>query len=288
MGVLFLVVLLHEFGHCFAARWTGGQAEEILMTPLGGLAMAYARRNPWSQFVTVAGGPMVNVVICLLCGVGLYLTIGVLPLGPWQFGTPSLDPMFTPAWFQLSSYLFWFYSVSYWLLLFNLLPIFPLDGGQLLQSILWRPMGYYKSMLLTVNIGLVGSMLMAMIGIATFGALMGGLLLILIALMCFMNCLNMRRMLLAEGPYAFEEDEGIYAAAYEPVTTKKKTPSRWAARRAEKRATEERHEQQKIDAILAKVSAHGMNSLSWWEKRTLRRATERQRQADLKRAARAR
>src|SRR5687768_13274717 len=37
MGVLFVVILLHEFGHCFAARWTGGNAEEILMTPLGGL-----------------------------------------------------------------------------------------------------------------------------------------------------------------------------------------------------------------------------------------------------------
>src|SRR4051794_14999246 len=42
MAVLFVIILLHEFGHCFAARSTGGSAEEILMTPLGGLAMAYA------------------------------------------------------------------------------------------------------------------------------------------------------------------------------------------------------------------------------------------------------
>ena len=38
--MLFAIVLLHEYGHCFAARWVGGDAEDILMTPLGGLAMA--------------------------------------------------------------------------------------------------------------------------------------------------------------------------------------------------------------------------------------------------------
>src|SRR5205807_2412377 len=65
MAVLFSVILLHEFGHCFAARSVGGNAEEILMTPLGGLAMAYAPRRPWGQFITVAGGPAVNVIICL-------------------------------------------------------------------------------------------------------------------------------------------------------------------------------------------------------------------------------
>src|SRR6476646_8427876 len=72
------VILLHEFGHCFAARWVGGTAEDILMTPLGGLAMAMAPRRPWPTFVTVAGGPAVNVIICLLCGIGLYALIGYL------------------------------------------------------------------------------------------------------------------------------------------------------------------------------------------------------------------
>src|SRR5438105_7293476 len=51
MAALFVIVLLHEFGHCFAARWTGGNAEEIMLTPLGGIAMAYARRNWRSQAI---------------------------------------------------------------------------------------------------------------------------------------------------------------------------------------------------------------------------------------------
>ena len=284
MAVLFLVILLHEFGHCFAARWTGGTADDILMTPLGGLAMTMARRKPWPTFVTVAGGPLVNVIICLICGAGLFYTIGIWPLGPFSFGR------FFPTsfgWFQVSSYLFWFYSVSYFLLLFNLLPVFPLDGGQLLQSILWKPLGYYKSMLITVNIGLVGAVLMAMVGLATFGTIMGGFLLILIALMCFMNCLNMRRMLVTEGPWGFSEEDTVdYAASLHDEPARKSRVSRWKERRVARQLAFERAEQQKIDAILAKVSAHGMQSLTWLERRALRKATERQRQSDAERAER--
>src|SRR6266498_3261956 len=170
VSMLFMVILLHEFGHCFAARSVGGDADEILMTPLGGLAMAMAPRRPWATFVTVAGGPAVNVIICLVCAIGLYFILGVYPLGPWTFGKiyPAVR---NPGWLQLSSYLFWIYATSWFLLAFNMLPIFPMDGGQMLQSILWRPMGYYKSMLLTVNIGLAGSVLMAMVGLATLGTL---------------------------------------------------------------------------------------------------------------------
>lgn len=62
LTMLFGVVLLHEFGHCFGARAVGGDAENILLWPLGGLAYANAPMTPWAQFVTVACGPLVNVV----------------------------------------------------------------------------------------------------------------------------------------------------------------------------------------------------------------------------------
>jgi len=74
MGALFVIVLLHEYGHCFAARSVGGNAEEIILTPLGGLAMAYAPHDPWARFVTVIGGPLVNVAICAICGGILSIT----------------------------------------------------------------------------------------------------------------------------------------------------------------------------------------------------------------------
>ncbi len=290
LSVLFLVILLHEFGHCFAARWTGGEANEILMTPLGGLAMAMARRRPLPTFITIAGGPAVNVIICLVCGFALFLTIGFWPLGPWSISR-AFDP--TPGWLQISSYLFWFYTVSYALLLFNMLPVFPLDGGQMLQSILWKPLGYYRSMLITMNVGLVGSVLMVMAGIAMLGMGGFGLLMVFIGANCFINCFQMRAMLRTEGPWAFQNEDSVdYGADLQASLRpeRKRKPglmSKLAASRRAKAAREEASEQRQIDAILAKVSQHGMHSLSWMEKRTLKKATEHQRERDARRPSKA-
>ena len=56
MSIYFVIILLHEFGHCFAGRWVGGEADEILMTPLGGLAFARPPKRPLPTFITVAAG----------------------------------------------------------------------------------------------------------------------------------------------------------------------------------------------------------------------------------------
>src|SRR5437773_1308758 len=62
MAALFVMVLMHEFGHCFASRAVGGNPQEILMHPLGGLAFADASRRWGAKLVTVIGGPAVNVL----------------------------------------------------------------------------------------------------------------------------------------------------------------------------------------------------------------------------------
>src|SRR3954470_10310522 len=84
--VLFGIILLHEFGHCFAARSVGGEANDILMWPLGGLAFADAPKRAWPQFWTAAGGPLVNVLLCIVTAGGLFfLTRGRgIPWNPLQ------------------------------------------------------------------------------------------------------------------------------------------------------------------------------------------------------------
>lgn len=277
--VLFLIVLLHEFGHCFAARWVGGEADEILMHPLGGLALTRPPHRPLPQFITVAGGPLVNVAICLVCGLLLWSLFGWLPWNPFRFQPVRFAG--GSGWVTLWSYAYWIYRISWMLLVFNLMPIFPLDGGQMLQAMLWPKFGYYRSMNFACITGMVGAVLGGMIALAT-----GNLMLFVLAVMGFFTCFSLRQQLKAAGPYAFETN--IYSAAYEPVMPRLKKPSRWATRRAAREAEAERAEQQKIDAILAKVHANGMNSLSWGEKRALRKATERQRQREVARARRVR
>jgi len=68
MGLLFFSVLLHEFGHCFAARSVDGEANEVLLWPLGGLAKCELPHSAWAHFVTAAGGPAVNVLLCGISG----------------------------------------------------------------------------------------------------------------------------------------------------------------------------------------------------------------------------
>ena len=69
--LLFAIVLLHEFGHCFGARAVDGDAKEVLIWPLGGLAYVDVPHNPRANFITTAAGPGVNVVICLVCAAAL-------------------------------------------------------------------------------------------------------------------------------------------------------------------------------------------------------------------------
>jgi stage IV sporulation protein FB len=276
---LFSIVLMHEFGHCFASRSVGGNPNEILMYPLGGLAMADAPHRPWATFVTVAGGPLVNVLICLLAGIVL-VVVGFPMSSVWASMGAPLHIHVNQDFFAvyeaarkagvIADYLWFFFATSYLLLLFNLLPIFPLDGGQLLQSLIWVKKGYYKATYFASVVGLGGSVLLGLWGFRTFNWLV-----VFIAIMCFQACLAKYRELRANGPWAYEEEE-IYSAAYEnPDRPRKKNARKLRAAQREERMAQQ--EQQQVDAILAKVHEKGMHSLTWLEKRALKRATERQR-----------
>lgn len=278
MLILFGIVLLHEFGHCFAARRVGGAADEIVLTPLGGLAMTYAPRRAMATLITVAAGPAVNLVICVLTGAALWFLVHWLPWSPFD-----LYPRFHwNGWLDVSRYLYWIYATSYLLLLFNLLPIFPLDGGQMLQSILWFRLGYYRSTIIACVVGMIGSVLLIMYGLVTLRS-WGGILLILIGISCFVNCYVTRAQLKAAGVGEFEDEGTDYSASlWQPEERKRaRRPSRRVVRRLRRRQQQEEAEQVRIDSILAKVSAHGMQSLTWLEKRALRKATERQRRREM-------
>jgi hypothetical protein len=124
---------------------------------------------------------------------------------------------------------------------------------------------------------------MAMAGLAMLGSFGAGLLISIIGVNCFVNCYQMRAMMKAEGPWGFSEEESAidYSASLRADEPRKRKLSPRLYKKVRRREARERAEQEKIDAILAKVSAHGMHSLTWWEKRTLHRATERQRKRDL-------
>lgn len=284
-AVLFLIIVLHEFGHCFAARAVGGDANDILLWPLGGLAFASPPHRPWPTFVTVAGGPLVNLAICVVCAIVL-LAIGggLVSFNPFNI-TPggNIDQLYQShyALYVVAIYTEWVFRLSYWLLLFNLVPMFPLDGGQMLQAILWPIIGYFKSMHVACVTGMIGA-----VALAIFGLYHGvNMLLVSVAVCGFMYCRSRLAQLKEMGPEEYGlESEGIdYSASLRPdaPARKRRRASRWAIRRLRREAQRDAAEQQLIDTILAKVSAQGMHSLTWSERRALKRATERQRRREL-------
>ena len=272
MGALFLMVLMHEFGHCFASRAVGGHPQEILMHPLGGLAFADAPHRWGANLVTVVGGPLVNVLICVVAAVVIYLVGGFWPdLNPLHPIPPRTLWATT-----VTVYAWWVFYTSYYLFLFNLLPVYPFDGAQMLQSVMWWRIGYYRATMTAYNIGLGAAVLLALFGLVT-----GMVGMILIAIFSGIYTYQQRMLLRDTGPHGLTDDVDYSSSLRMDDQPRRRKLSRRSIKRAQKRAAAEQAEQARIDEILDKVSAHGMQSLTWWEKRTLRKATERQRQRDL-------
>ena len=166
-------------------RHTGGQANEILMWPLGGLAYCQPEHHWRAHAITAIGGPLVNVIIFVI----LTPILGILTGTWWGVAIPNLfEPSILEVtingqqpWWLLTVFIVQWMSLI--LLAFNMLPIFPLDGGRIVQSTLWSKFGYTRSMQLAVYAGYVGAILLGITG-----AVLGHWMLIAIAIFGGLTC----------------------------------------------------------------------------------------------------
>jgi Zn-dependent protease len=146
---LFSIVLLHEFGHALACRQVGGTADRIVLWPLGGVAFVNPPKRPGAMLWSIAAGPFVNVL--------LIPVLLVASSTADAFGLTRLSP-------DLRSFLDAVIFINVGLLIFNLLPVYPLDGGQILRSLLWFVMGRGRSLAATTIVGFAG--IAALVGLA--------------------------------------------------------------------------------------------------------------------------
>lgn len=169
LGALFVLVLLHEFGHCLACRWVRGTADDILMWPLGGLASCRPPHAWRPNLVTTLGGPLVNVALFPVFGGALLLTTGTMDtvlFNPFSPGASSSTAFIAGGW--TGSVLWSFHYANAALLAFNMLvPMFPMDCGRVVQNLLWWRMGYRRSMSVAVTLGLVVASAMGLAALAT-------------------------------------------------------------------------------------------------------------------------
>lgn len=137
-GILFISVFIHELGHCAAARGVGGQAVEIIIWPLGGLALTTGGRTVWQQMWVTLAGPLMHLPIAwvaaqLLSFSGAPLTLA--ELSPFDYSWVESGRI--SSLYQVVLYLT--FKLQVLLFCFNMcLPAYPMDGGQLVAAVLSR------------------------------------------------------------------------------------------------------------------------------------------------------
>lgn len=165
---LFGCVLLHEFGHVFAARTFGIRTPDITLLPIGGLArLERMPEKPWQELIVALAGPAVNVVIAIV----LLLVVGL----PRQLDESLLD-FTSPG--ALARHLM---ILNLWLVAFNLIPAFPMDGGRVLRALLAMVMPYARATNVAATIGQVFAGIAAVFALVWFNPI-----LFLVALFVFL------------------------------------------------------------------------------------------------------
>ena len=175
--ILFGSVLLHELGHCLAARLVGGQALAIVLYPFGGASLLRTPRTPGAELISTGAGPLVNLVLAVVA-VAAAAALGVLgaardhPGAAFGLGSGAGQQAD-----RLANLVFSAALVNAALFAFNVIPAYPMDGGRLLRAALWPLLGWRRATVATTVLALLLAA-----ACAALAALFGELYLLLVAL----------------------------------------------------------------------------------------------------------
>jgi Zn-dependent protease len=156
-GVVFILavfacVVLHELGHALAARKYGIRTQDIILLPIGGVArLEKMPDRPIQELWVALAGPAVNVVIFALLAVYLWISNTL---------TPDNQLMMTTAAFVER-----IMGVNIFLILFNMIPAFPMDGGRVLRALLATRLAYIRATRISANLGQGIALLFGVIGL---------------------------------------------------------------------------------------------------------------------------
>lgn len=287
VGVLLASVLAHEFGHCFAATRLGGTCDPIVAGPLGGLGNLELPREPHAELIAILAGPLVNLGI-LLAALPLVLLNGgslstlLHPLAPEGLAQGTW-------WLEALKLAFW---INWVLVVVNLLPAFPLDGGRMLRAILWPALDYRGAGLVAVRaskLAAVGLCLLAWLthDPESVAVLPAWLPLVMLAILVYFSAQN------EAGRYDEHEwEESLFSydfsQGYTSLERSAESPRRgagavrrWLEQRRElrrrRRETLEQEEERQVDEILVRLHQAGMDGLSAKERALLHRVSARYR-----------
>jgi Zn-dependent protease/predicted transcriptional regulator len=157
VGVLFILaiftcVVLHEFGHALMARRYGIATRDIILLPIGGVArLEKIPSRPMQELWVALAGPAVNAVIAAVLFVWLQATASWEPMQRLTVTTgPLLERLMT---------------VNLFMIAFNMIPAFPMDGGRVLRAALATRLNYDRATQIAASIGRTMAVLFALMGL---------------------------------------------------------------------------------------------------------------------------
>jgi Zn-dependent protease len=320
--MLFGIVLVHEYGHVFGGRSVDGEAEEILLWPLGGLAYVSVPHDWRSNFITVIAGPLTNFAQCVVIAVVLAMVGFVPSVIPWD--NPYISPMYNfkdgrvytseyglklyepntnkalgdvskhygykpetaaaeaglatnyeralaPPWIVWLNRCYWLNMV---LLLLNLVPAFPLDGGQMLQCLIWRKSGYRQGTLVACMSGYIVALAMILVALTVESVT-------LVMLLTFIGMSSYMKL------HQLQQDNEFASSLNDDEEDDRPKPKsvgffkRWKLSREAKRMKQEEEQRaqdaERMDQLLDKIGQHGQQSLTAEEQAFMKRVSERYR-----------
>jgi Zn-dependent protease len=294
MALWLAALVVHELAHAIVARRQGGFADEAILWPAGGLVVPESPHRASANFVAAIAGPGANLFLAVAAGFGVYVltpmyithgavvasgvsaasvSVGhvIVPLNPFVI----LKPEFSAGWGDPAMYCWWIFAINYRLFLLNLVPIFPLDGGRMMQCVIWPMAGHFRSLMIETSVGMAGAVAVGLVSLAT------GYYVVAVCMMfCFFQAYQRRLILNESGGEDWRDSFDFSSSLFGEEKPRRKRLSRRTVRKARRIAQQEKAVRDRIDEILAKVSKTGITSLTWVERRALKKATQQSRRSE--------